>query len=228
MHTPYYAVIVAGGSGSRMDAPVPKQFLLLEGKPILMRTLGVFASLACQPKLVLVLPPNAFEGWGSLCNEHQFSIPHTLVPGGETRFHSVQNGLKSIDGSNGMVAIHDGVRPLVSSKVLEQCYNHAIEFGNAVSAINAVETVRLGTLNSSQHYKREDVWLVQTPQVFYLKQIKEFYECEWDKSFTDDASVAEAAGATINLVEGDRENIKITVPTDIPLAEAILRRRKSY
>jgi 2-C-methyl-D-erythritol 4-phosphate cytidylyltransferase len=217
-----YALIVAGGSGVRMGNQLPKQFLPLAGMTILMHTLTLFHRLNTMPSIYLVLPSQQFELWETLCLEHAFTLPHTLVEGGDTRFNSVQNGLNAMYG-NGLVAIHDGVRPLVTPAVVEECYRVASEKGNAIPAIRPVETVRFGSPSSSLHMNRDEVWLVQTPQVFELNRIKKHYQCAWNEMFTDDASVAEANGDTINLVLGNPENIKITNPMDMALAEAIIK-----
>lgn len=216
-----YALIVAGGSGKRMESETPKQFLPLGGVPILMHTLALFHRLNPSPSLFLVLPKNEIASWEKLCREHSFGIPHRIIRGGETRFQSVKNGLEAIEGE-GLVAIHDGVRPLVSPSVIEDCYYTAGEKGNAIPAVRPVETVRTGEMEDSKLGNRNQLWLVQTPQVFELKRIKQYYQKPFKPEYTDDASVAEASGEKIHLVAGNRENIKITTPSDLRMAEALL------
>lgn len=215
-----FALIVAGGSGKRMESETPKQFLTIRGVPILMRTIEVFHGLSSIPKIFVVLPHNQFATWDELCKQHDFSIPHVLVSGGETRFQSVKNGLEAIAG-DGMVAIHDGVRPLVKRDVIEMCYAMAQEFGNAIPAVQPVETVRSGQLGESKLESRESLWLVQTPQVFNLTTIKKCYLKPYNPKYTDDASVAEESGERILIVPGNRENIKITTQADLLIAEAL-------
>jgi 2-C-methyl-D-erythritol 4-phosphate cytidylyltransferase len=224
MEKKWFAVIVAGGSGTRMGSELPKQFIELNGIPILMHTLKLFSSFLPQPEIVLVLPKNQFDAWSKLCSFHSFSTKYTLIAGGETRFHSVKNGLAAIAGE-GLVAIHDGVRPFVSFQTLERCLQTAAEKGSAIPVVKPSESVRLGTLQLSQSLDRDTFWLVQTPQVFTLKIIKECYQTEWSDLFTDDASVAEKGGVAVTLVEGNYENIKITTPHDLLVANAILKSR---
>lgn len=218
-----YALIVAGGSGVRMNLRTPKQFLLLNGLPVLMHTINVFNSLNPLPEIVLVLPMSEFDTWRSLCNEYNFRVPHALVAGGETRFHSVKNGLDTINGK-GLVAIHDGVRPLVNIATIEKCFEVAMQKGNAIPAVLPHESIRIGTPENSNTMDRSKVWLVQTPQVFNAAAIKQYYQSSFQSSFTDDASVAEAAGERIFLVEGNRENIKITTRQDLIIAEELIRK----
>lgn len=224
MEKKWFAVIVAGGSGTRMGSELPKQFIELNGIPILMHTLRLFSSFLPQPEIVLVLPKSQFETWATLCKFHSFNLKYTLVAGGETRFHSVKNGLNTIP-EEGLVAIHDGVRPLVSNKTIERCLQTAAEKGSAIPVVKPNESVRQGTYQLSQSLDRNAIWLVQTPQVFNLKTIKECYQTEWSELFTDDASVAEKYGINITLVEGNAENIKITTPLDLLAASAILKSR---
>ncbi len=225
MSSTRFAIIVAGGSGVRMGADIPKQFLPLNGLPILMHTLKVFHSLANTPIIYLVLPKSEHLRWQQLCQEHSFSISHSVVAGGDTRFQSVKNGLDSIDGS-GLVAIHDGVRPLVTAELIEKCYTQAQAYGNAIPALQPVETIRLGSITQSKLIKRDECWLVQTPQVFDVETIKKCYKIHWKAIFTDDASVAEHGGVSIRMVEGEKQNIKITTPADIMVAQSILSSRR--
>jgi 2-C-methyl-D-erythritol 4-phosphate cytidylyltransferase len=219
-----YALIVAGGSGTRMGVTIPKQFLPVKELPVLMHTIRVFSTVFPSPIIFVVLPNVEHERWSQLCKKHVFDIPHTIVSGGETRYHSVKNGLSQIQG-DGLVAIHDGVRPLVTAQLIEKCFLHADKNGNAIPAVRPVESVRYGDFFSSRKDDRNQVWLVQTPQVFRLSDIKSFYTADYNPLFTDDASVAEDNGQPILIVEGERENIKITTPIDLAFANAILEQR---
>lgn len=219
----YYVVIVAGGSGSRMGSDIPKQFLLLHGKPILMRTIERFHQYNSNIKVILVLPSSQHEYWAKLCIEFSFTLPHTIASGGETRFHSVLNGLNTInDISHCIVGIHDGVRPLVSIETISNCYKVAGAYGNAVPSIEMIDSVRELDGKSSKHVNREKFKAIQTPQVFNFGLLRRAYTQRYNPAFTDDASVLEAAGIQINLVEGNRENLKITTPTDLIIAEALV------
>jgi len=218
-----YVVIVAGGSGTRMGAEVPKQFLLIQGKPILMHTLNVFANIPSVNEIVLVLPESQIEHWNSLCIKHHFTVKHTVTKGGETRYQSVKNGLMQISNPDALVAIHDGVRPLISEEVIENCFMAAEKYGNAIPVVKPVESVRIQEGGNSFIADREKVLLVQTPQVFKVSIIKKGYETPYQSSFTDDASVVEFMGEKIHLVEGNRENIKITTPLDLKIAETLMK-----
>jgi 2-C-methyl-D-erythritol 4-phosphate cytidylyltransferase len=217
-----YVIIVAGGSGSRMGASIPKQFLLLKGRPILMHTIEAFYHSKTNPQIITVLPDEYHAYWEELCVEQEFNIPHLLVKGGQTRFHSVKNGLDTIDDDNALVAVHDAVRPLTKTSIIDQSYTHAAEHGNAVAAVKSRDTVRQLREGASTHLLRDEIYLVQTPQTFVAAQLKTAYQQPYTDKFTDDASVAEAAGFTINLIEGSHQNIKITFPEDIALAEVLL------
>lgn len=213
-----FALIVAGGTGSRMGADVPKQFLPLAGKPVLMRTMERFMRYGPDVRLVVVLPANQFALWAELCREHRFELKHQLVEGGASRFQSVKNGLAMLP-AEGLVFIHDGVRPLVSLQTLKNCEEMALLAGNALPVIPVVESVRLLDGNTSRHADRDRFRLVQTPQTFQLGLIKQAYCQPENSTFTDDASVCEAMGTEINLVAGNLENIKITHPFDLKMAE---------
>ncbi len=216
------ALIVAGGRGLRMGAELPKQFIALAGKPVLMWTIECFTKFDPEVELVLVLPADQFEEWKQLCSEYNFNLPVRLVEGGDTRFQSVKNGLESINGE-GIVFIHDGVRPLVSKATLENCFNSAVEHGNALPVFSVVESLRKVTSLGSQHIDRSEFRLVQTPQTFVVSGIQKAYQQPESDFFTDDASVYEAAGNTICLVNGNQENIKITTPVDLKIAEMFLK-----
>lgn len=218
-----YALVVAGGRGSRMGAEIPKQFLLLKGLPVLMHTLKAFRSID-DIHLILVLPEDQIMYWNQLCTKHDFSLPHQIVAGGETRFQSVKNGLQSISDSEALVAIHDGVRPLVSIDIIKESYKLAQQMGNALTIIPLKDSIRMQTDKGSVSVNRSDYFLVQTPQTFRLSEIKTAYENAPElNTFTDDASVIEAIGAEIHLVQGDYKNIKITTPEDLLFAEALLK-----
>jgi 2-C-methyl-D-erythritol 4-phosphate cytidylyltransferase len=215
------ALIMAGGNGNRMEAQVPKQFLLLNGKPILMHTLERFHSFDPKIQITVVLPPSQIELWKLLCAQHQFTIPHQMTTGGATRFESVKNGLQTLEKVEGIVAIHDGVRPFVSNQTLERCIETAQKMGNAIPVIKPFESVRQLTKTGSISVNRDDFALVQTPQTFDIQTIVKSYKQDNSPNFTDDASVLEKTGQPIHLVDGNRENIKITEPIDLILAQAL-------
>ena len=194
-----YALIVAGGKGLRMGGELPKQFLPIGGKPVLMRTLEAFYAYNPEIHIILVLPHSQQSYWTELCAEHSFSLPHTVADGGETRFHSVKNGLAHVI-TPGLVGVHDGVRPFVSREVIARCYELAAEKKAVIPVID----------------------VVQTPQVFDADLLKQAYEQPYTSFFTDDASVVEAMGASVYLAAGNRENIKITTPFDLKIAAALL------
>ncbi len=224
MNSRRIVIIVAGGSGTRMGADIPKQFLPLLGKPILIHTIETFLAIPSITEIILVLPTSQIPVWFDLCKKHHFDIKHIIVEGGETRFQSVTNGLMKVFDSEALVAIHDGVRPLVSREVIERCFQEAEKYGNAIPAIKPLETVRFSEKSGTIPVDREKVLLIQTPQVFKFSIIKKCYQTLWQSSFTDDASVAEYAGNQIHIVEGNRENIKITTPQDLLFAEVLLKK----
>ena len=218
-----YAIIVAGGKGVRMGADVPKQFLPIGGKPVLMRTLETFNKYDEALELILVLPVAQQAYWRDLCHTYSFSIPHTIANGGETRFHSVKNGLECINSEKeALVAVHDGVRPFVAQEVISECFSVAFEKEAVIPVMDVVETVRQVADESSKTVDRNLYKLVQTPQVFHLQLLKKAYSQPYTPLFTDDASVVEALGKEVFLVKGNRENIKITTPFDIKVANALL------
>lgn len=221
-----YVIIVAGGKGLRMGGEVPKQFLPVGGRPVLMRTLDAFHTCDPQVRLVLVLPASQQDYWKQLCREYAFDLPYTLTEGGETRFHSVKSGLAAIpaDEEEALVAVHDGVRPFVSAEVIARCYEKAAETEAVVPVTDVVETVRhLTDEGASVTVDRNAYKLVQTPQAFSLKLLRRAYAQPYVPAFTDDASVVEALGHPVTLVQGNRENIKITTPFDLIVAEALTR-----
>jgi len=214
-------IIVAGGKGERMNADFPKQFLEIQGKPILMHTLEAFINFDASLQLILVLPAAQIDFWQTLCEAHDFNIPHQIVAGGQTRFHSVKNGLDAVKIPS-LVAIHDGVRPLVSKDTISRCFDAAAKFGAAIPTMDSIESIRFVDENGSKSVDRTAYKMVQTPQVFDTELLKKAYEQEFSVLFTDDASVVEAMGATVHLVDGNRENIKITTEFDLIVAERLL------
>lgn len=217
-----FALIVAGGKGYRMGSAVPKQFLEIAGKPILIWTIERFLEFDPDIEIVLVLPSDQFSTWGQIAFDFQLEQKVKLVGGGDTRFQSVANGLAKIP-DEGIVFIHDGVRPLVSQQTLQRCWEMAIDSGNALPVSSVVESLREVDGNNSKHVDRNKYRLVQTPQTFQNRLIKKAYQQPENSFFTDDASVCEANGLTINLVAGNPENIKITNPIDMVVAEALLK-----
>src|SRR5690554_1710665 len=216
-----YVLIVAGGSGSRMNTAVPKQFIRINNKPLLLHTFKAFFDYDPTCTFILVLPKHEINYWEQLCKEFSFNIPHTIVEGGITRFHSVRNGLDQIN-DDGIVFIHDGVRPLVSIQTITNCFQGTLKNGNALPVITPSESVRKATNGKTKAVERRKYFLVQTPQTFKVKQIKEAYNQQYNELFTDDASVLENLNININLVEGNRENIKITYPEDLKIASIFL------
>ena len=220
-----YALIVAGGKGTRIKSSLPKQFIELHGKPILLHTVEAFIRYSSSIKIVLVLPEDDFGIWHSICRKFNFNFPIALQKGGETRFQSVKNGLSQMNG-NALVAIHDGVRPLVSEDIIGASFRLATVHQSAVAAVRLKESIRMTDQDNTKAMDRSKFRLVQTPQTFNLNIIKNAYEIKEDASLTDDASVAERAGHAISLFEGSYENIKITTPEDLIIAEALLGQRR--
>lgn len=221
-----YVIIVAGGKGLRMGGEVPKQFLPIGGKPVLMRTVEVFYQTDAETGIVLVLPQEQQSYWKNLCCQYDFRIPYILADGGCTRFHSVRNGLQVIpdEDSDSLIAVHDGVRPFVSPRVIQECFEAATRWGAVVPVLDMVDSVRqLSEDGSSMAVDRSCLKLVQTPQTFRADILKNAYRQEFTERFTDDASVVEASGVSVALVSGNRENIKITTPFDLKIAEALLK-----
>lgn len=219
-----FVIIVAGGQGSRMGTAIPKQFLLLNNQPLLMRTITLFTKKEID--VVLVLPAVHMDYWSELCDKFDYKEPLNIVEGGSTRFDSVKNGIDYLNsitnGEEVLVGIHDGVRPLVSGQVIESCYKAALNFGAAVPVLPVNESVRIVSkgdyTDKSSAFNRDRLKIVQTPQVFLLSILNKSYKKVNKNSFTDDASVVEAAGFSVNLVEGNRENIKITTELDLRIA----------
>lgn len=220
-----YLIVVAGGKGTRMGGEMPKQFLSLGGKPILMLTLERLHSIDPTIQLILVLPAEHIELWKELCKEHSFGVSLLLAQGGTTRFHSVQNGLAQIDDLNdALVGVHDGVRPFVSARVLDDCFREAWIHGAAIPMIDIQDSLRhiVGVNGVTEVVPRDRYRLVQTPQVFKLSLLRRAYEQRFIESFTDDASVVEALGEQVVGVEGNRENIKLTTPFDLMVAKTLI------
>ena len=265
-----YAIIVAGGKGLRMGGELPKQFIPVEGRPVLMRTLDTFHACDSAIQIILVLPRDHQPYWQELCREYDFRVPHRIADGGATRFYSVQNGLALVDADEALVAVHDGVRPFVAHEVIEACYREAEAHGAVVPVVPVVETVRqiVASPNPSQGgelysamtespncpsvYRgtspkgggsskrsaeqssrgrgeasitvpRDAYRLVQTPQTFRASLLRRAYELPFCEAFTDDASVVEALGHPVHLVDGNRENIKLTTPYDLIVAKALVK-----
>jgi 2-C-methyl-D-erythritol 4-phosphate cytidylyltransferase len=219
-----FVIIVAGGRGKRMGGDIPKQFLPLKGRPLLMHTILLFFQFDSKLKIILTLPKEHLDYWELICKENQFSIPHKVVVGGETRFESVKNGLSAVDHSDGVVAIHDGVRPMVSNDTIERCFDCARKLGTAVPVITIMDSIRMKDKRSSVPVDRNQYYIVQTPQIFKIEMLLKAYQQNYSADFTDDASVVEKSGVKIELVEGNRENIKITTPLDMIMAETFLNK----
>lgn len=202
-----------------MNSLLPKQYICLGNKPILMHTISRFYEIDATFKLIVVLPFEDHQFWKELCENHNFTIQHELAKGGETRFESVKNGLACLD-SQEWVAIHDGVRPFVSKDVVERCFSEVLVSGAAIPVLSVFDTLRSISLNET--VDRSDYCLVQTPQVFSTSLLLKAYSQPFNEMFTDDASVVEALGQRVTLVEGNRENIKLTTPFDLKIGEVLL------
>jgi 2-C-methyl-D-erythritol 4-phosphate cytidylyltransferase len=224
LNLPEYALIVAGGKGTRIKSKLPKQFLELKGKPILIHTLEAFYRYSENITVILVLPEDDFAIWNEICKKYNFTKPVILQKGGETRFQSVKNGLEKIEG-NGLVAIHDGVRPLVSEDIIGASFRLAAVHQSAVAAVRLKESIRMTDQDNTKAMDRSRFRLIQTPQTFSIELIKQAYQLKEDPTMTDDASVVEKLGHTISLFEGSYENIKITTPEDLIVAEALMKNR---
>jgi 2-C-methyl-D-erythritol 4-phosphate cytidylyltransferase len=218
-----YVIVVAAGTGVRMKSKIPKQFLVLDKLPILMFSLKAFYEFDRRLKIILVLPEDQINYWKKLCKDFNFRIKHNVVEGGANRFESVKKGLSKID-SDGLVAIHDGVRPLVRLKTIEKGFEIALKHGNAVPFIDVHGSVRLYDGRNSSPLERKKVKIIQTPQVFNSTHLKEAYNQMYNPYFTDDATIVESIGVKINLFEGNPENIKITTENDLKIAEYFLKK----
>lgn len=218
-----YIIIVAGGKGLRMGSDVPKQFLPVKGMPVLMRTISRFHECNPSMQIILVLPHHQQQYWHDLCNQYAFDIAHMVVDGGDTRFASSRNGLDAIpDDATGTVGIHDGVRPFVAAEVISRCYDAARTHGAAIPVMPVTDTLRhIDSAATGHNVLRTDYRIVQTPQVFDIALLKRAFTQPFREEFTDDASVVEAMGCSVEMVEGNRENIKITTPFDLKIAETL-------
>lgn len=220
----YYAIIVAGGKGLRMGGDVPKQFQLVGGRPVLMHTLQQFRNAIADLQIILVLPREQQDYWRERCRQYEFGVEHRVADGGQTRFHSVKNGLALIpDGEEGIVGVHDGVRPFASADLIRRCYAAAVEAEAVVPAVPVVESLRHEERGAID---RKGYRLVQTPQTFSIPLLKAAYRQAYLETFTDDASVVEAYGHGVAMIDGIRENIKLTTPFDMVVAEALLAERE--
>ena len=216
-----FAIILGGGVGNRMESDIPKQFIPLAGKPVIMHTIQNFRNFDSKIEIVLVLPEAHIQLWKGLCIEFNFGIEHQIIRGGRERFYSVKNALTHLPDDS-IVLIHDGVRPLVSHETIDRVQEKAIECGNAIPYIDINESIRKIGKAGSKSVKRDSIKIIQTPQAFHTDKIKEAYSASYRKSFTDDASVFEANGHNIELVLGNVRNIKITRPIDLVIAESLL------
>lgn len=222
-----FAVIVAGGKGLRMNSAVPKQFLALNDAPVLYHTIKAFMGAYEDMQLILVLPPDQLSYAQMILPYFTERIEVTIVPGGETRYHSVQHGLRAIH-EEGIVFVHDGVRPLVSAELIHRCYKQAVQKGSAIPAIAVSDSIRQVTGDENAPVNREHLRMIQTPQTFRTDVILPAFTQEYQPSFTDEATVLEAYGTNVYLVEGEKSNIKVTTPEDLVIAEALLKAREEH
>lgn len=219
-----YAIIVAGGIGSRMKSPVPKQFIPVNGLPVLMHTISIFHEYSESIELIVVIPATLIDDWQALCEKYKFTVSHTITAGGETRFQSVRKGLQKI-GDKGIAAVHDGVRPLVNKEIIAASFQIAAVHGSAIAAVRLMESIRVTDKDGTKMVNRSNYRIIQTPQTFKIPLLKEAYLQAEQSGFTDDASVVEKAGYKISLFEGSYRNIKITTPDDLLVAAALLKKQ---
>lgn len=218
-----YAIIVAGGVGSRFGSKVPKQFLLLSGTPVLMHTINAFHNANHNTRIIVVLPDEQINYWKGLCSKYLFTTPHIITPGGTTRFESVKNGLSKIEDTQSIVAIHDGVRPLITKELIQKAFDVASIEGCAIPVVPVVESIRQIDANGKSHnLSRDTLRTVQTPQTFLTSEIISAYNLPYNPSYTDDSSVWEYSGRALTLISGDIRNIKITNPIDLTVADEYL------
>lgn len=217
-----YAVIVAGGAGMRMGGALPKQFLLLKDKPVLYYTIKTFLESFPDLQVILVLPVDYTDMGQEIIDAWFDKERIRITAGGETRFHSVQNGLSLIDEES-IIFVHDGVRCLLSTNLIHRCYQQAVETGTAIPAIPSKDSIRLLTEEGNEAFDRNKVMLIQTPQTFHSKILIPAFQIDYKDKFTDEATVVEAFGMKVSLVEGEEQNIKITRPVDILIAEQLLK-----
>lgn len=225
----HIVIIVAGGTGSRMQSDIPKQYLLLEDKPVLMHTIKAFVPITTQ--IIVVLHAEMEKYWATLCRNYLFDIPHDIVYGGSTRFQSVKNALQYLkkkynekELQNTVIAVHDGARPLIDPVLIKKSFEIAFNGRAVILAVPSTNSVRYGTIEDSQAIRRERTWLIQTPQTFPSKLLIQAYEQEERPDFTDDASVVEKMGNSIDILESSYKNIKITFPEDIEIAQIYLKK----
>lgn len=216
-----FAIIVAGGKGNRMNSDLPKQFIEVGGKPILMHTLERFYQADASITIILVLPKEQISYWQELQTTYRFEVPVLVTTGGDTRFHSVKNGLSLVD-KPGLVAVHDGVRPFVSLTTILKGYEIARLHKTAIPVLDVIDSIRYVEVDHNEAVNRANYRLVQTPQVFQVELLKNAYEQNFSDLFTDDASVIEALGESITLYEGNKENIKLTTPFDLKIAQVLI------
>ena len=220
MALPKYALIVAGGRGTRMQLSTPKQFVPIGGKPMLMRTLEAFHRCLSPIHIIAVLPETEIATWKALCHQHTFSVPHQLVTGGATRSASVYQGMQHIDDHNSLVAVHDGVRPLVTPQLIEEAYRQAECYGSAIASVPLKDSIRKMEGERSKACLRDQYRLIQTPQTFRTEVLWKAYARLGEEVFSDDASLVEHSGHPIHLIEGEYRNLKVTTPEDLIVAEA--------
>ncbi len=220
-----YALIVAGGQGRRMQASLPKQFIPVAGQPVLMHTLAVFHRCSPAIHLITILPKTEMPRWQTLCAEHRFTVPHTVVAGGSTRSASVRNGLQRVKEEISLVAVHDGVRPLVTLELINRSFAEAECYGSAVATVPLKDSIRKIVGENSEAMVRTDYHLVQTPQTFRTEWLREAYAQVGEQEFSDDASLVEHSGRSIHLIEGHYRNLKITTREDLVVAETLLNTR---
>lgn len=221
----YYAIIVAGGSGSRMKSELPKQFLLLNNKPVLFYTIEAFYNSDLKPEIILVLNSEYHKYWSDLCTQYNFQIPHKIANNGEQRFHSVKNALKLIEDNESIIAVHDAVRPIISNELITRSFDLAKQHNAVIPVVTSKDSVRIKQEEHTVAVNREDILLVQTPQTFKSDLLKKAYLQPFNSTFTDDASVVEKTGKSIFITEGDYKNIKITYPEDLLVAELYVKKR---
>jgi 2-C-methyl-D-erythritol 4-phosphate cytidylyltransferase len=218
-----FVIVVAGGSGLRMEASVPKQFLMLGGRPMLMLTLEAFFNAIDDVHVILVLPSKHIAYWEKLCHDYVFTIPHLIADGGQSRGESVKNGLGRIEVKNGIVAVHDGVRPLAGFELIRRVYALAEEKGSAIPCVPVIDSLRQKVGESSKPLDRAGIMAVQTPQCFHLDLLRKAYDQPDYEKFTDDAQLVESMGETVYLTEGSYDNLKITTVADLQIAEALFK-----
>jgi 2-C-methyl-D-erythritol 4-phosphate cytidylyltransferase len=214
-------IIVAGGSGKRMGGPIPKQFMLVKGKPLLCWTIEAFQAFDAAMPIIVVLPEAQIPIWKALCIGHGFLIEHQVVAGGEERFHSTRNGLAAVKG-DGIVAVHDGVRPLVSKELIARCFAAAEIHGAAIPVVPISSSVRQVDTDGSKAIDRSTLRAVQTPQCFRVELLRKAFDAPYDAAFTDEATLVESTGGSVHLVEGDENNLKVTSPVDLRMLELLL------